>query len=132
MNTKFRGIFSESTYRAAKLISGAIAQHFIQHIADAREAGEQDLAPEPSAETIECIIDAGFWTSLRKEEGHVPRISLAYLPPEMAGQPLLFEERIPLKPKVLTKLAPGIERAGIHLGVWQDENGLFAWGTTRR
>lgn len=132
MSKQSSSIFSDSTYRAANAVSGTIAQHFIQHIADARNAGEHDLAPEPSAETIEAIIDAGFWTSLRKEEGHSPRISLAYLPPERAGQPLLFEKRLSLKPKVLTKLAPGIERAGIHLGIWQDDTGLYAWGTTRK
>ncbi|MBC8052822.1 MAG: hypothetical protein H7Y13_07135 [Sphingobacteriaceae bacterium] len=123
---------SEPTYRAASLVSDIVAAHFIRHIAEAREAGEKDLAPEPTASVIEAIIDAGFWTSLRKEEGHSPRISLAYLPPEKAQQPLLFGERLPLKPKLLTKLAPGIERAGIHLGVWQDETGFYAWGTTRK
>lgn len=130
MDTK-SGI-SESTYKAAGSVSETIASHFIRHIAEAKEANEPDLAPEPSAEVIETIIDVGFWTSLRKEEGHSPRISLAYLPPEKAGQPLIFGERLRLVPKLLTKLAPGIERAGIHLGVWHDENGLYAWGTTRK
>lgn len=125
-------IYSDSTYKAASLVSGAIASHFTQHINDAKKTGDVDLAPEPSIETIEAILDAGFWTSLRKEEGHSPRISIAYLPPELAGRPLLFGQRLSLKPKVLTKLAPGIERAGIHLGVWYDENGLYAWGTTRK
>lgn len=123
---------TEATYKAARLVSETIATHFILHIADAGKAGEQDLAPEPSAEVVETIIDAGFWTSLRREEGHSPRISLAYLPPEKAGQPLLFGERLPLEPKSLTKLAPGIERAGIHLGIWHDKDGFYAWGTTRK
>ena len=123
---------SEATYKAASLVSEAIASHFIQHLADAKESGEQDLAPEPTPAVIETIIDAGFWTSLQKEEGHSPRISLAYLPPEKAEQPMVFRERLPLKPRSLTKLAPGIERPGIHLGVWHDENGFYAWGTTRK
>ncbi|MFD2163542.1 putative sensor domain DACNV-containing protein [Paradesertivirga mongoliensis] len=123
---------SEPTYKAAHLVSETIAAHFISHLKEAREEGEPDLAPEPSPEVIEAIIDVGFWTSLRKEEGHSPRISMAYLPPEKAAEPLVFGERLPLKPKTLTKLAPGIERAGIHLGIWHDENGFYAWGTTRK
>ena len=45
----------------------------------------QRLAP-PDAEDIEAIIDAAFWASLRREEGYVPKISLALLPPDAGGQ----------------------------------------------
>jgi hypothetical protein len=31
----------------------------------------------------------------------------------------------------LTKLAPAVERSGIHLGVWFFNNELYIWGTTR-
>jgi hypothetical protein len=31
----------------------------------------------------------------------------------------------------LARLAPAVERPGIHLGVWHDEGGLAVWGTTR-
>src|SRR5687768_12794626 len=31
----------------------------------------------PDAETIEAVIEAAFWASLRREEGYTPRISLA-------------------------------------------------------
>src|SRR6202000_1076501 len=80
---------------------------------------------------ISSVIDVAFWASLRREEGRSPKISLAYLPPLLAGQPLVFEERIPLTPAVLTKLAPAVERSGIHLGVWDDNGELYVWGTTR-
>ena len=46
--------------------------------------GQEHLASVPDAETIEAIIDAAFWASLRREEGYVPRISLAFLSPEQA------------------------------------------------
>lgn len=121
-----------SAYKTAALVSGTIASHFSKHIADAKEAGDLDLAPEPGKDIIEAIIDVGFWTSLRKEEGHSPRISFAYVPPEKAGQPMVFKKRLPLNPKVLIKIAPGIEGQGIHLGIWHDESGLYAWGTTRK
>jgi hypothetical protein len=121
----------ESTYKAAKLVAETVELHFAQSIAEAHKAGEKDLASVPSANVIEAIIDTGFWASLRREEGHSPKISIAFLPPEEAGQPLMFEEKIPFTPNVLTKLAPGVERAGIHLGVWVENNELFLWGTTR-
>ncbi|MBE9599099.1 putative sensor domain DACNV-containing protein [Pedobacter sp. MC2016-24] len=119
-----------TTYQAAKLIAPKVEAIFAQHLSTARESGEEDLAPLPTAHVVETIIDATFWASLRKEEGHSPKISLAFLPPAQAGNPLLFKQRLPLNPGSLTKLAPGIERAGIHLGIWSDEGELYIWGTT--
>ncbi|HEY0670371.1 MAG TPA: hypothetical protein VGD22_19470 [Sphingobacteriaceae bacterium] len=124
-------MFPQSTYNAAKEIASIIETHYSEHISEARQSGKQDLAPEPSKDTIEAIIDAGFWASLRREEGNPPKLSLAYLPPTMAGNPMTFEHRFPLSPTVLTKLAPGIERAGIHVGVWHEGQELYIWGTTR-
>lgn len=123
---------SKSTYKAARLVSKQVAAHFSQHLSDAASVGEEDLAPEPTPEIIEAIIDAGFWTSLRKEEGHSPRISLAFLSPKAVLEPIIFEKPLMLKPKVLAKIAPGVERAGIHLGVWYDDKDLYVWGTTRK
>ena len=88
------------------------------------------MAP-PDADTIEAIIDAAFWASLRREESYVPKISLAFLPPEAAQHPLLFERPLPLEPDKLVKVAPAVERAGIHLGVWRNDQGLYVWGTVR-
>ena len=79
---------------------------------------------------VERVIDATFWASLRREEGYVPKISLAYLPPEQALHPLLFEHPLPLKPSALTKVAPVVERPGIHLGLWHNGDALCVWGTT--
>ena len=77
------------------------------------------------------MIDAAFWASLRREEGYMPRISLAFLSPEQAVQPLLFERPLPLDPAALTRVAPAVERPGVHLGVWRDPGGLRVWGTSR-
>src|SRR6185369_9397002 len=57
--------------------------------------------------------------------------SLAYVPPEQAARPLLLERPIPLDPALLAKIAPAVERAGIHLGVWSRNGELCVWGTTR-
>lgn len=67
---------------------------------------------------------------MRREEGYVPKISLAFLPPLAEVQPLVFARALPLQPDALTRLAAAVERPGIHLGVWPDGNGLQVWGTT--
>jgi hypothetical protein len=89
------------------------------------------LAPQPDAQSIAAIINATFWASFRPEEGRFPKISLAYLPPEQAKQPMVFEHPLPLTPGVLRKLAPAVERPEIHLGVWNLGGELRVWGTTR-
>jgi hypothetical protein len=119
------------TYQAASAAAPAIESHFIKLLAAAAAQGDTDLAPEPSLQVIEAIIDVTFWASLRHEEGRSPKISLAYLPPYLADQPLIFEERILINPHVLTRLAPAVERSGIHLGVWDEDGELYVWGTTR-
>jgi len=119
------------TYHAATAIAARAREHFTRHLASARGRGETDLAFEPDDEAIERIIDAAFWASLRREEGYVPRISLAFLPPSQALEPLTFAKPLRLDPVSLTRLAPAVERPGIHLGVWRDAGELAVWGTTR-
>jgi len=94
------------------------------------ETGELAI-PETAA--IEAIIDAAFWASLRREEGYVPRISLALVSPQHAPHPLRFARPLPLSSSALVRVAPAVERPGIHLGVWplNPGSGLGVWGTTR-
>jgi len=77
------------------------------------------------------MINATFWASLRREEGYVPKISLAFLRPEQTVSSLVFERPLPLSPAALARLAPAVERPGIHLGVWREAEELRVWGTTR-
>src|SRR2546429_3159399 len=121
----------EPTYHAARAVAAIVEAHFARHLAEARQRDERELAHAPDARAIATIIDACFWASFRPEEGRFPKISLAFLPPEQAGQPLMLEDRLPLTPAVLTKLAPAVERPGIHLGVWGDASDLYVWGATR-
>jgi len=121
----------EPAYPAARLVAAAVETHFAHLLAAAREQGRGELAHPPDAGAIETIVDAGFWASLRREEGRPPRISLALVPPERAGQPLVFAQRLPLTPAALARLAPAVERPGIHLGVWRDGGELHVWGATR-
>ena len=120
-------------YPAARAVSLRVLQHFEEHLALARRRGRVDLAREPSAADIEAMIDAAFWASLRREEGTTPTISLALVPPNHAQQSIAFAQDLPLRAAALAKLAPAVERPGIHLGVWRRESDgeLRVWGTTR-
>ncbi len=123
-------MISQATYQAAHAVASTVENHFAQKIEAAQQRGEQDLATAPPARVIEAMIDVAFWASLRREEGRPPKISLAFLPPGQAAQSFLLEHRLALTASTLTKLAPGVERAGIHLGVWYEEDELYVWGTT--
>jgi len=133
MSTGTSNIIREPAYQAARAVAPTVEAHFAQHIAAARQRGERELAPEPDTTAIETIIDATFWASLRREEGHSSKISLAFFHHQQVPQPLIFERPLPLNPAVLTKLGPAVERPGIHLGVWRDRAGeLHVWGATRK
>jgi hypothetical protein len=89
-------------------------------------------AHSPDLADIEGMIDAVFWASLRREESYVPTISAAFLDPEAAGDPLRFEQPLPFSPDALARLAPAMERPGVHLGVWRRSGELQVWGTATR
>jgi hypothetical protein len=119
------------TYDAANIAAPLVEEHFARHLAEARRMGEGGLAPQPDERSIAAIINATFWASFRPEEGRFPKISIAFVPPEQTGQPMVFEHPLPLTAAVLTKLAPAVERPEIHLGVWNRGDELRVWGTTR-
>ncbi|HKP82986.1 MAG TPA: hypothetical protein VJT69_13230 [Pyrinomonadaceae bacterium] len=122
---------TDPTYQAANTVAPIVEAHFARHLDEARRLGEDGLAPQPDARSIAGIINATFWASFRPEEGRFPKISLAYLPPEAAQLPMVFEHPLPLTAGVLRKLAPAVERPEIHLGVWNHGDELKVWGTTR-
>ena len=96
-------------YPAGPSLAQRVHDHFARHMDDG-------ASPLPDVKAIEALVDAGFWTSLRREEGYVSRVSLALLPPDASPSPLVFESRLPLSSASLARVAPAIERAGIHLG----------------
>ena len=116
-------------HQAARAVAAAVEAHFFRHLGSACRASRPGAG---DAQTIETIIDATFWASLRREEGQSPKISLAFVPPEQAGYPLIFQRALPLAPNILTKLGPAVERPGIHLGVWRTNGELQVWGATRK
>lgn len=118
-------------YPAARAAAARICDHFHRHLAMLQPLQAEKAAQVPDSTAIEAIIDAAFWASLRREEGYMPRISLAAVAPESVKWPLKFERRLPLAAQPLTRLAPAVERPGVHLGVWRDEDGYYVWGATR-
>jgi hypothetical protein len=115
-------------YPAATLVAPRVREYFERH---SMSHSGTAAAPVPDTDVIEHLIDATFWTSLRREEGYIPKLSLAFLSPDYNAHAMLFERPILLSPAVLAKVAPVVERAGIHLGVWRIDGALRAWGTTQ-
>ena len=122
---------SEPAYPAARIVAPKVRAHFVLHEEEARRRGRTVVAIAPDADAVEALIDAAFWASLRREETYVPKISLAFLRPEAARHPMMFERPLPLVPSALVKVAPAVERPGIHLGVSHGPSGLSVWGTVR-
>jgi hypothetical protein len=121
---------TQPTYAAARLAADRIHRHLTSHSLAAQPSSAQ-IARLPDAATLAVLIDAAFWTSLRREEGYIPRISLAFVAPEQVNDAVAFATALSLEPKDLTKLAAAVERAGLHLGVWPDHDDLRVWGITR-
>jgi hypothetical protein len=89
------------------------------------------LASLPDVDAIGAIIETAFWASLRREEGYVPRISLAFAGPDEIAEPMRFARPLSLDPAALTRVAPAVAPAGIHLAVSRLPDGLAVWGTVR-
>ena len=122
---------NREAYAAARTVAPRVQAYFARRHDELSGRGVDDLAPLPDAATIEALIDASFWTSLRREEGFVPKISLAFLSPPDSAHALIFERRLSLDSNVLTRVAPAVERPGIHLAVWRDQDELSVWGVIR-
>jgi sensor domain DACNV-containing protein len=119
-----------TAYPLARAVAPIVRAHFADHVDEAIRRG-QLTAAVPDDDAIEAMIEAAFWASLRREEGYIPKISLAFVAPDATTMPLRFERPLPLDPSVLTRIAPAVERAGIHLGVHRNGDGLAVWGTVR-
>jgi hypothetical protein len=119
-------------YPAAVTAATLIHSHFTRHLEAARAAGADTTAPVPDVATTQALLEAAFWASLRREEGYAPRISLAFVSPDQVPRAVTLERPIPLAPNSLTRVAPAVERPGIHLGVTREADSLWLWGATRQ
>jgi sensor domain DACNV-containing protein len=125
---------SYRAYPAGRAVAERVREQFVRHLREAdggAAAVSTAIADPPDVDELEELIDVAFWTSLRREEGYVPIISLALLPPEAAPSALRFALPLTLKPAPLAKVAPAVERQGIHLGVSRIDGQLAVWGATR-
>lgn len=141
---------AQPAYAVARTVAPKVAEHLRLHRAalpphDPRQPPRELL---PDARAIETLVDTAFWASVRREEGYIPKISLAFLRPVTEIRPLMFARPLPLEPSALTRLAAAVERPGIHLGVWPasatasagkpadapagepGDGRLMVWGTT--
>jgi hypothetical protein len=134
---------TQSAYAVARVVAPSVAEHLRRHLATLGGVPEHldlpDVGLLPDARVIEAMVDAAFWASVRREEGYIPKISLAFLPPMAEVRPLIFGRPLALEPSALTRLAAAVERPGIHLGVWPvsrpssppgARSELEVWGTT--
>lgn len=121
----------QNGYAAATAVAPVVREHFEHAIEEARRRGETDLPGIPDEQAVAQIIDAAFWASLRREEGYAPKISLAFVTPEETIHPLRFAFDAPLDAAALTRVAPAVERPGIHLGVQARNGALTVWGIAR-
>ena len=118
-------------YPAARTVALTVVEQLATHRKAAKARGLTALSPLPDAREVEALIDAAFWASLQREEGRAPKISLAFIPPEVTGHAMIFERPVALNAHDLSRLSPAVERPGIHLGVWPNGDALRVWGTTR-
>lgn len=124
-------MLQEQAYPAAHTLAPIVHAHFARHLDEARRRGRDQVAALPDIDAIAAIIETGFWASLRREEGYVPRISLAFVAPEQAQDPVRFADPLPLDAAALTRVSPAVAPAGIHLAVAHGPSGLAVWGTIR-
>lgn len=119
-------------YPAAHALAPRVYAHFARHLDDARARPRGPVASLPDVEAIAAIMETAFWASLRREEGYIPKISLAFVAPDEATQPLLLQRPLPLDAAALARVAPAVAPAGIHLAVSRNGSSeLAVWGTIR-
>ena len=109
---------TESAYPVARVAAFRVHRHF--------ELLAPGHTPLPDLAMLETILHVAFWASLRREESATPRVSLAMVAPEFIQRPMRFASPVALTPESLTRIAPGVNRAGVHLGV----SGAAIWGTS--
>jgi len=80
---------SNPLYAAARSSAAGLVDYFARHAA-AAAAHPSVGSCLPDVGTVAALIDAAFWASLQREEGYVPEISLAFLPPKRAVRPLML------------------------------------------
>ena len=123
---------TEPAYPAARIVAPKVEAHFAHHAEEARRRGRgwasrRRLTPTRSRRS--STPRSGRACAAKRATS--PRSRSRFCRPRPRSIPLLFERPLPLEPGALVKVAPAVERAGIHLGVWRNDQGLYVWGTVR-
>jgi hypothetical protein len=121
----------QAGYPVARAVAARVHTHFAHHLHAKSGHEEGEIALPPDIDAIEAIIDVAFWASLHREETYTPRLSLAFVPSIRVNTPLIFERPVALASQPLARLAPAVERPGIHLCVWRQHGDLQVWGAAR-
>jgi hypothetical protein len=124
-------VMNGPAYPRGRLAAQKAHEYFSRYRDQIPDTSRERIASVPSADVIEAVIDAAFWASLRRQEGYVPRLSLAILDPEQARQPLWFANGFPPTPDNLAKVSPAGVRPGLHIVVSRCRDELCVWGTVR-
>ena len=107
------------------------ATHIAPHLHEYFSQCPDQLGLVPSVDAIQLMLSTAFWASLRQEEGRTPRISLAYVARD-GDTAMNFARPLQFTAENLARIAPAVERPGIHLAVSDEEGELRVWGVTRR
>ena len=84
-------VMNRPAYPRGRLPAQKAHGYFSRYREQLPDTSRECIASVPSADVIEAVIDAAFWASLRREEGYMPRLSLAILDPAQARHPLRLE-----------------------------------------
>ena len=111
-NFQYNGLqWTPCRYPAARSVAPAPAGAFHPSRRLTPWGGDSRRPSSRTCDAIEAIVDAAFWASLRREEGYVPKISLALMPPAEAVHPLMLRAAAAARPRTsLVKVAPAVER----------------------
>src|SRR5690349_8099179 len=110
-------------FRDEAPIVGKIHSYFAGQQSAARGRSTREDAAVPPPAHVARMLTAAFWASLHREEGWPTRLSLAYFAEGNRECSFSFSKPLPLAPKHLAKVAPAVERSGIHLVVAPDHAG---------
>ena len=88
------------TYASAQLAADRILRYFATQSVLPRFSAEH-AATLPDSAALAALIDAAFWTSLRREEGYIPRVSLAFVAREQVDDGLTFATSLCPWPRIL-------------------------------
>ena len=119
---------SDPGYPAARAAAPRVRAHFDRLVSSFTDPAGRTVAA-PAEDDIEAVIDAAFWTSLRCEEGYVPKLSLSLVAPDKSDALML--KALSLKPRTSSRFA-AVERPEFTLACGVGDSGELKVRATRQ